>query len=78
MSTLQQFDNAHAMSEGWALFNDGEIQRLDEPSGFHTSDEPVFASDKDAIAFVRRQAQQGSPYHKAAWLLAGLDRSEIL
>lgn len=65
MSKQQPFDNAPAFREGWALFNDGDLQRLDCPadSGFHESDEPVFGSDRDAFCYVWRMAVSGSAYH---------------
>jgi hypothetical protein len=44
--------NWFAQHEGWGIFNGGEIQRDDELN--------VFASDDDAIDFVRRLAEAGS------------------
>lgn len=66
-----EFDNRQAFSEGWGLFSvagDQDalyIQRLDVPcdAGFHPSPSPVFESDGEAVAHVRRQAAAGSAYH---------------
>ena len=61
--------------EGWAVFqcDDGhlEIQRLDCPSDAVSTNpgEPMFASDDEAIAYVRRCAEQGSRYHREALAL---------
>lgn len=52
------FDNTQAFAEGWALFNDGELQRLDEAE--------VFANDAAAIAYVSGRAIEGSAYHRKA------------
>jgi len=54
-----QFDNTYAQKEGWALFDDGDIQRLDEAD--------KFPHDADAIAHVRKLATAGSEYHMEAW-----------
>lgn len=68
----ETFDNTQAFTEGWALFNDGDLQRLDEGpwrlvDGRYTqSGEPRFANDAEALAFVKHQANQGSAYHQAA------------
>lgn len=51
-------------SEGWAIFNDGQIQRDDEMD--------VFTDDAEAIAHVRRCAAAGSAIHVAALKLCGL------
>ncbi|HNC59547.1 MAG TPA: hypothetical protein PLP33_29235 [Leptospiraceae bacterium] len=71
---LKAFDSYQSFLEGWALFNDGEILRLDEPSAtdlpeLENQDEPIFESDEAAIEFVRRKAEEGSEYHKEALLL---------
>lgn len=65
---LAHFDNTVASAEGWSLFNDGELQRLDcgkiidgEQSG-----EPEFDSDEDALNYVKSQAAHGSLYHRRA------------
>ncbi len=42
---------------GWGVFNDKEIQRIDTAA--------VFASDAEAVEFVKRQADAGSEFHKA-------------
>lgn len=77
MNTQQNsFDNYQAFTEGWALFNDGEIQRLDEPSATEITglpDEPIFASDTDALKFVAAKAAAGSEYHKIALQLCGME-----
>ena len=52
------FDNTQAFTEGWALFNDGELQRIDEAD--------TFASDEAALAYVQQRAADGSAYHQAA------------
>lgn len=65
----REFDNARAFAEGWGLFNDGEIQRLDEGlivAGQEPSGEPVFESDRAALAFIQQRADAGSAYHQAA------------
>jgi hypothetical protein len=56
-----QFDNTQAESEGWALFNDGEIQRVDVGD--------VFPGDDAALAFVEKRAREGSDYHRQALAL---------
>lgn len=64
------FDNTQAYKEGWALFNDGDIQRLDCPSETGIEglpDDPVFLTDEDAQNFVYLKAFYGSEYHKTAW-----------
>lgn len=66
---LAAFDNTRAFSEGWALFNDGELQRLDEGSYTDERDpsgEPEFASDLEAYGYVCACAANGSQYHKSA------------
>lgn len=66
---LESFDNTQANEEGWALFNDGEIQRLDEGAiidGVQTG-EVMFQSDEEALAHVRMLAyKDNSEYHKLA------------
>ena len=57
------FDNTQAFQEGWALFNDGDIQRLDEAE--------IFQSDIEAVRFIASQAFSGSAYHQSA-LACGL------
>lgn len=52
------FDNTQAFAEGWALFDDGDLQRLDEAE--------VFSSDREAARFVLDQAMAGSRYHQQA------------
>lgn len=58
------FDNTQAFSEGWALFNDGDLQKLDESD--------VFQSDDEAVRFVASRAFCGSAYHQQA-LVLGLE-----
>jgi len=60
-SLVGAFDNTRANSEGWAIFNQSEIQRVDDTGEFE--------SDAEAIAFVRKQANDGSNYHKLALAL---------
>ncbi len=50
--------NTVAEPEGWAIFNDREIQRDDEMD--------VFASDADAIDYVDQMARKGSLLHTSA------------
>ena len=49
------FDNTQAYTEGWVLFNDGEIQMLDES--------PIFETDIEALNHVIECAKYGSQYH---------------
>lgn len=66
-----EFDNAQALREGWALFNDGELQRIDCPAEQIEGmpDEPIFESDEVALRHVKLQAAQGSVYHAKALAL---------
>jgi hypothetical protein len=50
--------NRHPESEGWAIFNGDEIQRLDGAG--------VFGSDEAAVEFVFKRAIGGSRYHADA------------
>jgi hypothetical protein len=63
--------------EGWLITNDSDnyccIARLDDPLSMagapgwpHDFTEPKFASDKEAIQFVRSKAEAGSPWHAQA------------
>lgn len=73
ISNTPLFDNDRAYREGWILFEDGQLQRLDEPSATTIPGlphEPVFASDADAIQFVFAKAREGSAYHLLALRLA--------
>lgn len=66
---VAKFDNTQAYTEGWALFDDGEIQRLDEPSATGIEglpDDPMFESDTQAVNFVMGKAREGSEYHRQA------------
>ena len=58
--------NHFAVREGWGLFNDGEIQRIDSPDGPPEPAEPPFLGDDDAIEHVRQLAEAGSALHVAA------------
>lgn len=58
MNLSKPFDNTQANREGWCLFNDGELQRLDEAE--------VFPSDLAALAYVKGCADMGSHYHNEA------------
>ena len=62
------FDNEQAIKEGWALFNDGELQRLDQPAahGEGLPEDPVFTTDRQAVEFVLDKALAGSRYHQDA------------
>lgn len=78
---LKNFDNHQSFCEGWVLFNDGEILRLDEPSAteipeLENQDEPIFECDEDAIQFVLNKAFEGSKYHQEAILLHCLSDKE--
>jgi hypothetical protein len=69
---LRMFDNARSNREGWALFNDGELQRLDEGPIFRNNQDfghPLFESDARAIEYVKWRADLGSTYHKRAYAL---------
>lgn len=66
MNTL---DDIQAFKEGWGIFNDNEIQRLDHPSETGIEglpEDPVFESDEAAVSFVLKKAAQGSAFHKEA------------
>ena len=66
--TKPLFDNHHANIEGWAVFDDGEIQRLDGGpivDGNQTGVE-TFQSDEQAREFVKKLAAAGSAYHAEA------------
>jgi hypothetical protein len=63
MPNPRPFNNTRAAKEGWGVFRTGgprteEIQRIDE--------DPRFARDEDAVASVRRRADEGSVYHRNA------------
>lgn len=68
------FDNTKAYREGWAIFDDGEIQRLDEgpihARSISGTGKPAFDGDAEAIAHVLRKAAKGSRYHKRAIRMA--------
>lgn len=72
------FTNDRAFREGWGLWDvdcgPPHIQRLDDPQSVDESypAEPIFASDKDAIKYVREIAAAGSAYHQEALELARL------
>jgi hypothetical protein len=73
----EQFDADQEDSgpiEGWALFDwDGtglmQIQRIDQDG--------AFASDDEAIAFVRQQAEAGSASHATALIAHDSNRVAI-
>lgn len=55
------FNEAQAVSEGWALFDvDGRLQLQKD------DEQAKFESDADAIIFVALKAHAGSAYHRAA------------
>jgi len=60
---LAKFNQARALSEGWCIMNSdnrgAEIQRDDQS-------EVLFATDADAVAYVKEQASNGSFYHAVA------------
>lgn len=64
------FNNDQAFSEGWGLFDDGYLQRLDNgphhPGQTDSTGEPCFASDWEAFRWVQIQAREGSEYHTRA------------
>lgn len=68
------FSNTQACQEGWALFNAGEIQRLDR--GLNEDGDPPFDDDESALAFVQKRAQEGSAYHITALQLHRRSRGE--
>lgn len=51
-------EQAQAEAEGWGIFNDAEIQRIDEAE--------VFDGDESAIAYVMNRASTGSVLHQRA------------
>ena len=64
------FNNDQAFAEGWGLFDDGCLQRLDcgpyrSGAGDHVG-EPCFASDWEAFRWVQIKAKEGSEYHTRA------------
>lgn len=58
--------NYFAELEGWAIFNDCEIQRIDSPDDGR---EPQFLGDDDAIEHVRACAEAGSALHLSAFAI---------
>ena len=50
--------NVFAECEGWAIFNENEIQRDDEMG--------IFPDDDAAILWVREMADRGSSLHRTA------------
>lgn len=69
------WDNVQALAEGWDLFwtdrdhaSGLELQRVDDPMSLPELgyDDPKFASDEDARAFVVQRAAEGSDYHARA------------
>jgi hypothetical protein len=65
---LRNFDCYRAIREGWCLFNDGELQRIDCPAEQYEGgpEEPVFDSDCHAYCFVAQKAKNKSKYHMEA------------
>lgn len=71
------WSNDLAFWEGWGVFSiDGDptkprIQRLDDPRAIHSSypNGPCFASDAEAVLWVKRKASEGSEYHMKALAL---------
>ena len=53
--------NSVCFAEGWALFNDGDIQKDDEAG--------IFLTDADAIDHIKRLADAGSAPHKRALII---------
>src|SRR3990172_8668989 len=73
---LHEHDLASKL-EGWLVTNDSDnkccIAKLDDPSSMagtpgwpQNFTDPQFASDDEAIAFVRRRAEAGSQWHAQA------------
>lgn len=63
-------DVEKAFGEGWGIFNDGEIQRLDE--------ENILKSDDEALALVMQKAKEGSELHKKALKLHRLETAGVV
>ena len=53
-----QRETEQALSEGWMVFNDCEIQ--------YDMEGDIFDNDDDAIEFVRKRAAEGSAMHQLA------------
>lgn len=53
-----------ADAEGWGIFNENQIHRDDEAD--------AFASDADAVAFIRSCARRGSEVHAVALRICGI------
>lgn len=78
-------DSVSSCKEGWDVFDTSEgyseIERLDEmtdPNDELGNIDPVFKSDKEAIAFVTRKAQQGSERHRKALRIHNSQQSRVL
>lgn len=65
--TLTKAEREQARREGWDVFNDCEIQRIDDPcAGEEGYTDPKFPGDAEAIAFVKYWAERGSQLHSKA------------
>lgn len=65
--TLTQNEIDQAMREGWLVFNDCDIQRIDDPDiGRDGYNEPKFDCDEAARVFVKHWADRNSPLHVKA------------
>ena len=73
MTTKQRVQEVEAVNrfaerEGWAIFNDCEIQRIDCPDD---GSAPSFRGDDGALRHVRQLADAGSALHRKALALIG-------
>ena len=78
--SYDDFDNAQAVREGWALFNANgvlKIQCIDEPDLSAPAGEegPTFPTDEYAVRHVTSAAAAGSAYHRMALRLNRLPAS---
>lgn len=73
--TWSREENRRAFLQGWNLFtiDDGgqRLQKVDDPPAWPDwaegmSKEPIFESDNDAVAYVRRLARVGDTLAKKA------------
>ena len=70
-------DDCVAGIQGWGIFDIDssgrlEIQRIDDMLVFCSEGDgkSIFVSDGDALAYVERQAADGSAFHQKALLIA--------
>lgn len=63
--------NLFAPNEGWAIFNECEIQRIDSQD---IEGAPQLATDADALQLVQERAANGSALHRAALDLTATSR----